>query len=48
MTLRSVMNDCEAPYSTRVTAARTVLDLAIRCVEIDDLTSRIEALEMKI
>jgi ABC-type phosphate transport system permease subunit len=43
--LVAVAQDSEAPASSRVSAARTVLDLAIRAVELDDLQARVEALE---
>lgn len=43
--LRQIINDESAPPSARVTAARTVLDTAVRGVELEDLTGRIEALE---
>jgi DNA-binding MurR/RpiR family transcriptional regulator len=44
-TLRAVMQDSQKPASARVSAARAVLDLAIRGVEIEDLEARIQALE---
>src|SRR2546430_12729651 len=44
-TLRAVMQDAEAPASSRVAAARTVLDMSLRAVEIEDLQQRVEALE---
>jgi hypothetical protein len=44
-TLRAVASDIEAPASSRVSAARTILELAYRAVEIDELAARIEALE---
>ena len=44
-TLRDVMTDAKAPAPARVNAAKSVLDLAIKAVEIEDLTARIEALE---
>lgn len=43
--LRAIMTDPEKPSSARVTAARTVLDYALRAVELDNLAARIEALE---
>jgi hypothetical protein len=44
-TLSTVMLDAQKPTSARVSAARAVLDLAIRGVEIEDLEARIQALE---
>lgn len=44
-TLLAVMDDELAPPGAKVSAARTILEHAIRAVEIDDLTARIEALE---
>lgn len=43
--LQDVMNDPGNPPSARVSAARTVLELAFRGAEIEDLTERIKALE---
>jgi hypothetical protein len=44
-TLREIMIDTGAPASSRVTAAKAVLETAIKTVEIEDLTARIEELE---
>lgn len=44
-TLIDVMGDGEASSSSRVTAARSVLELAFRAVEIEDLEARVTALE---
>jgi DNA-binding MurR/RpiR family transcriptional regulator len=44
-TLRAVMRDLDTPASARVSAARTVLDLALRAVELEDLAARVDALE---
>lgn len=46
--LRAVMNDPNKPASARVGAARSILELAIKAVEIEDLEIRIEELEHKI
>lgn len=43
--LREVMNDIESPASTRVSAARTILDIALKAVEVEDLAARIEEIE---
>ena len=44
-TLAQVMDDREAAPSARVSAARTILELALKAVEIEELEGRIEALE---
>ena len=44
-TLQSVMRDDTAPAPARVSAAKTVLELAVKAIEIEDLTARIEVLE---
>jgi len=44
-TLRSVMQDAEAPASARVSAAKAILDTALKGIDIDDLEVRIAALE---
>jgi hypothetical protein len=44
-TLQGVMTDAETPAPARVTAAKAVLELALKAGEIEDLTARIEALE---
>jgi DNA-binding MurR/RpiR family transcriptional regulator len=44
-TLQAVMEDSEAPASARVSAARAVLELALRAREQEELSARIEALE---
>ena len=45
--LHAVMSDPEQPASARVSAARAVLELAIKGVELEDLAARLEALEAK-
>jgi hypothetical protein len=44
-TLRAVMHDSESPASARVSAAKTILDTAIKAIELEDLEARIVALE---
>src|SRR4029450_2486185 len=44
-TLRSVMQDSEASASARVSAAKTILETAVKAVELEDLEARIVALE---
>ncbi|MCL6558133.1 MAG: transposase family protein [Firmicutes bacterium] len=43
--LRNIVNDVEAPASARVSAARVILETALRGVELEDLAARIEVLE---
>ena len=44
-TLRQVMQDTDAPASARVSAAKAILDTAVKAVELEDLEMRIAALE---
>jgi len=44
-TLAQVMTDAKAPASSRVAAAKVVLEMALRGVELEDLAVRIHALE---
>ncbi|RYX80618.1 hypothetical protein EON83_27720 [bacterium] len=44
-TLRSVAGDAEAPASSRVSAAKTILEFSMKAVELDDLAARVEAME---
>jgi hypothetical protein len=44
-TLIAVMNDPLAPPGAKVTAARVILEHAVKAVEIDDLEVRIQVLE---
>jgi DNA-binding MurR/RpiR family transcriptional regulator len=44
-TLREVASDTEALASSRVSAAKAILETSLRAVEIDDLAARVEALE---
>ena len=46
-TLCMVMRDAEAPASARVSAARAILETAIKAVELEDLEARIIALEAR-
>lgn len=43
--LREIMKDLESPPSSRVTAAKTILEGAFKGIELDDLAARIETLE---
>ena len=47
-TLLAVMQDPETPASARVSAAKAVLEQALKTVEIEDLESRLTALEAQI
>ena len=44
-TLAAVMGDIEAPPAVRVSAARAVLELAYRAVEVEDIMERLARLE---
>jgi len=44
-TLREVATDITAPASSRVSAAKSILDFSVKAVEIDDLAARVEMLE---
>jgi hypothetical protein len=44
-TLRDVMKDKDSPPSSRVSAAKAVLETSIKAVELEDLISRVEELE---
>jgi len=44
-TLRNVMQDSESPASARVSAAKAILETAVKGIDIDDLEVRIAALE---
>ena len=46
-TLRRVMQDPEAPASAKVSAAKNILDTAVKAVELEDLEARITALEQQ-
>ena len=46
--LQDVMTNPDSPASARVSAARTVLELAIRGTELEDLAARVDALEREI
>ena len=44
-TLQEVMQAPDAPASARVSAAKTVLEVAVKAVEVEDLEARVSALE---
>jgi len=44
-TIKAIMKSEESNASVRLAAAKTILDFALRSTEIDDLESRISALE---
>jgi len=44
-TLRRIMNDSESPASVRVAAAKTIIEQAIKSVELEDLVQRVDELE---
>jgi len=43
--LRKVMTDSDNPAGSRVTAARIILDTALKAVEMEDLESRLVKVE---
>jgi hypothetical protein len=43
--LKEIMNSSKSPASTRVSAAKAVLETSIKAVEVEDLISRIEKIE---
>lgn len=43
--LVKVATDDDAPASSRVSAAKTILEMSVRSIEIDDLAARVELLE---
>ncbi len=47
-TLVAIMNDTDSPPTTRVVCAKTILDMALKGVELDDVLSRIETIESRI
>lgn len=44
-TLKEVMENEESPASVRVNAAKSILEMAVKAVELDDITKRLEELE---
>ena len=46
--LTDISQDANCPASARVSAARTVLELALKGVELEDLAVRVEELELQI
>lgn len=47
-TLRDVMNAVDSPASSRVTAARAILDYSYKAIELEDLAARITSVEVSI
>jgi len=47
-TLQTVMSDPEAPPSARVSAAKTVLDLALKSGQLEEVETRLAAIEKRI
>ena len=46
--LTDISQDVNSPASARVSAARTVLELALKGVELEDLAVRVEELELRV
>lgn len=44
-TLRTVMNDVSSPANTRVTAAKSIIEMALKAVEFEEIIKRVEELE---
>ena len=44
-TLRVIMNNNEAPASSRVSAAKSIIDTGLKAVELEDFERRLSALE---
>jgi transposase-like protein len=47
-TLEAVMGDPDKPSSSRVAAAKAVLELALKAIEFEDLEARVAALEVEL
>jgi len=48
LALTDISQDVSCPASARVSAARTVLELALKGVELEDLAVRVEELELQV
>jgi hypothetical protein len=48
LALKDIAQDVTCPAGARVSAARTVLELAIKGVELEDLAARVEELELQV
>ena len=46
--LKDISQDVNSPASARVSAARTVLELALEGVQLEDLAVRVEELELQV
>lgn len=46
--LREIMTDAESPSSSRVSAARTILEMAMRSLEVEEFNSRLAELERQL
>lgn len=44
-TLRTIMMDIESPTPSRVTAAKSIIEMALKATEIEDIIKRVEELE---
>lgn len=47
-TLEAVLDDAVAPFSCKVAAARVILETSVKIIELQDLESRLAALEAKL
>ena len=44
-TLKDIMEDLNTPPSVRVSAAKSIIDLSVKAIEVNDIVKRIEDLE---
>ena len=47
-TLSEIMSDTKAPATSRVSASKAVLELAVKAVELEDIMARLERLEEEV
>ena len=48
LALKDIAQDVSCPAGARVSAARTVLEMAIKGVDLEDLAARVEELELQV
>ncbi len=46
--LRQILNDTTAAKSSRISAARTILEIAVKAVEVEELETRLSDLERRL
>lgn len=47
-TLKEIINDIDAPASARVSAAKAMIAMSLKAIEVEDIELRIEALEAQV